>query len=177
MNIAGKLSLVVAVCVVAALAPGCAERRAESAFQEAVAGEKDRPAAEVRADLARIVASWPDTRAAEKARREMQWLADLEQSSRGGRQLLAADAVRADARAVELFRAAAGHYPERLEETAPRCLRSIPVDPWGRPVSYLRTPGGYKVFCYGADGAPGGSGDDTDIVVVDGREIHAGEVR
>ncbi|MFN0023012.1 MAG: type II secretion system major pseudopilin GspG [Parvularculaceae bacterium] len=45
-------------------------------------------------------------------------------------------------------------------------LRTIPVDPWGKPYLY-RQPGQngpVDIFSYGADGAEGGEGIDADIV-------------
>ena len=48
----------------------------------------------------------------------------------------------------------AGGYVERL-----------PKDPWGNPYQYLSpgVRGEIDVFSYGADGAPGGEGNDADI--------------
>ncbi len=48
----------------------------------------------------------------------------------------------------------AGGYIERL-----------PKDPWGNPYQYLNPGlhGDIDVFSFGADGAPGGEGDDADI--------------
>ena len=48
----------------------------------------------------------------------------------------------------------AGGYVERL-----------PADPWGRPYQYLNPGihGEIDVFSYGADGVPGGEGNDADI--------------
>jgi len=48
----------------------------------------------------------------------------------------------------------AGGYIERL-----------PRDPWGNPYQYLNPGlhGEIDVFSYGADGAPGGEGNDADI--------------
>jgi len=42
----------------------------------------------------------------------------------------------------------------------------IPKDPWGRPYHYQSpgTHGEYDLFSYGADGAPGGDGENKDIV-------------
>jgi general secretion pathway protein G len=44
---------------------------------------------------------------------------------------------------------------------------AIPADPWGRPYIY-RSPGengkDYDLGTYGADGKPGGTGEDTDII-------------
>jgi len=44
-------------------------------------------------------------------------------------------------------------------------LDRVPKDPWNRPYLYLR-PGAHgdiDVFSYGADGKPGGEGEDADI--------------
>ena len=40
------------------------------------------------------------------------------------------------------------------------------TDPWGRPYQY-KAPGErgrFDIFSYGADGAPGGDGEDADVV-------------
>jgi general secretion pathway protein G len=44
-------------------------------------------------------------------------------------------------------------------------LERVPKDPWGNPYQYL-SPGIHgeiDVFSYGADGQPGGTGEDADI--------------
>lgn len=46
-------------------------------------------------------------------------------------------------------------------------IRRLPEDPWGNPYQYAMpgTQGGgpYDIFTYGADGQPGGEGEDADI--------------
>ncbi|WP_432381047.1 type II secretion system major pseudopilin GspG [Duganella sp. P38] len=44
-------------------------------------------------------------------------------------------------------------------------VEKMPKDPWGNPYQYLSpgVKGEVDVFSYGADGQPGGSGDDADI--------------
>ena len=44
-------------------------------------------------------------------------------------------------------------------------LDKLPNDPWGRPYQYLNpgVKGEIDVFSYGADGKPGGEGNDADI--------------
>lgn len=44
-------------------------------------------------------------------------------------------------------------------------LEKLPKDPWGNPYQFLSpgVKGEIDVFSYGADGAPGGTGVDTDI--------------
>ena len=50
----------------------------------------------------------------------------------------------------------------------PYLRKPVPNDPWGRPYLYL-FPGeqnlqGYDLLSYGADGKPGGEGEDADIL-------------
>ncbi len=44
-------------------------------------------------------------------------------------------------------------------------LEKMPKDPWGNPYQYLYpgVKGEIDIFSYGADGQPGGTGDDADI--------------
>jgi general secretion pathway protein G len=49
----------------------------------------------------------------------------------------------------------------------PYMRKDVPNDPWGRPYLF-KSPGevnptGYDLLSYGADGKPGGEGDDADI--------------
>src|SRR3954468_22053067 len=50
---------------------------------------------------------------------------------------------------------------------SPYLRKPVPIDPWGRPYIYF-FPGqtnvnGYDLVSYGADGKPGGEGEDADI--------------
>lgn len=87
--------------------------------------------------------------------------------------------------ALDAYRLDNGRYPESeqglealWEEPAgdprpanwrgPYLRKKVPLDPWGHPYLYL-SPGlvnmkGYDLASLGADGAPGGEGDDADIV-------------
>lgn len=81
--------------------------------------------------------------------------------------------------ALDTLRLDAGRYPtteEGLEALrtrpggldkwdGPYLKKEVPLDPWGRPYIY-RNPGEhgpYDLLSYGADGAPGGEGDNRDI--------------
>lgn len=72
--------------------------------------------------------------------------------------------------AIEHFRLDHDRYPMALDELV-RCrqsyLKMSPEDPWGRPFLY-RTPGPegepFQLRCYGADGIPGGIGEDKDLI-------------
>jgi general secretion pathway protein G len=44
-----------------------------------------------------------------------------------------------------------------------RVIESVPVDPWGRPYVYLFNNEHTGVVSYGADGVPGGEGENADI--------------
>jgi general secretion pathway protein G len=82
--------------------------------------------------------------------------------------------------ALDRYRLDTGHYPPSDVGLAalmtnqgstpgwegPYMTSAIPNDPWGKPYIY-RVPGengkDYDLFTYGADGKPGGTGEDADI--------------
>ena len=81
--------------------------------------------------------------------------------------------------ALDTFRLDAGRYPrtqEGLEALrrkpggltgwdGPYLKKKVPLDPWRKPYMY-GSPGQngpYDIISYGADGSPGGEGDDQDI--------------
>ena len=81
--------------------------------------------------------------------------------------------------ALDTFRLDVGRYPSSQEglealRTQPGGLerwdgpylkKEVPTDPWGKPYVY-KSPGDhgpFDVLSYGADGAPGGDGDNRDI--------------
>jgi general secretion pathway protein G len=81
--------------------------------------------------------------------------------------------------ALDSYRLDVGRYPSteqglnalrvRLQGEdkwdGPYLRREIPADPWGNPYVY-RSPGEYgdfDIISYGADGRPGGEGEDQDI--------------
>lgn len=81
--------------------------------------------------------------------------------------------------ALDTFRLDVGRYPTSQEGLAalrtppggldkwdgPYLRKDVPLDPWGRPYLY-QSPGEhgpYDLYSYGADGAPGGDGDNRDV--------------
>ena len=56
-----------------------------------------------------------------------------------------------------------GHIPTHYHEGG--YVKKVPVDPWGNPYVYLSpgTHGDYDIISYGADGEPGGEGNNADI--------------
>jgi general secretion pathway protein G len=87
--------------------------------------------------------------------------------------------------ALDTFRLDMGRYPTGQEGLAalmqppsgasrwdgPYLNKNVPLDPWDTPYQY-RSPGGggrpNDLFSFGADGAPGGDGDNRDITSWDG---------
>lgn len=84
------------------------------------------------------------------------------------------------AKALDTFRLDTGHYPSTAQGLAalrirpasetrwngPYLQKDVPADPWGKPYVY-RVPGtksDYDLLSYGRDGAPGGNGENTDII-------------
>ncbi len=78
--------------------------------------------------------------------------------------------------ALDTYRLDVGSYPAALEELrksdkprwdGPYLPKDIPLDPWGNPYIYT-VPGEdgnpYKIMSYGADGQPGGTDNNEDLV-------------
>lgn len=82
--------------------------------------------------------------------------------------------------ALDTFRLDVGRYPTSQEGLqaltqkpggvdrwdGPYLRKEVPNDPWGRPYIY-KSPGDhgpYDILSHGADGVPGGEGNDRDVV-------------
>jgi len=70
-----------------------------------------------------------------------------------------------DTEGLEVLITPPSDVQERWE--GPYIKRSDLRDPWDRPYMYMQqgtvNVGGYDIFSYGADGQPGGDGDNADI--------------
>ena len=73
-------------------------------------------------------------------------------------------------KAIGIFQTLTGKGPESLEDLrAPQdknggeAIIDIGRDPWGNEYLFEKTGRKYLITCYGADGAPGGDGEDGDI--------------
>lgn len=92
-----------------------------------------------------------------------------------------ADVIAITAAAEEFAHRNGGRPPSDLEtlvrpdENGASYLdcEEVPLDPWGAPYRYelVAEPPGFRVTSFGADGLPGGSGDDADV---SGRTDHVG---
>lgn len=83
------------------------------------------------------------------------------------KQRLAMEQIRRMEGVFKVYYRTMGHFPSEQEGFTPliesHVLESIPVDPWGRPYVYLFNNQRTGVVSYGADGVPGGEGDNADI--------------
>lgn len=83
------------------------------------------------------------------------------------KQRLAMEEIRRMEGFFKVYHQTMGRFPEEEEGFTPliqgKVIQSVPVDPWGRPYVYLFNNERTGVVSYGADGKPGGQGDDTDI--------------
>ena len=80
-------------------------------------------------------------------------------------------------KSLELFKLDVGRYPtteEGLDALAkkpgavngwngPYLKGGVPTDPWGHPYRYTSSGNGIEIVSLGADGAPGGDGENADI--------------
>lgn len=75
--------------------------------------------------------------------------------------------------AMEMYRLENMRYPASLQALSQRrpgggsgYVRSLPDDPWGRPYQMSvpgRDGGPFDIYSLGADGTPGGEGENADI--------------
>lgn len=92
-----------------------------------------------------------------------------------GQQTTAASQISNLESALDTYRLDVGSYPESLSglvtnnSGSPRWngpyIRSdeVPLDPWDNPYHYQPEGRDFVLMSYGADGLPGGEGDDADI--------------
>jgi general secretion pathway protein G len=95
-----------------------------------------------------------------------------------GKQSAAKTQIEMLGQALDSYRLDVGQYPNTSQglnafETnpgvegwdGPYLKKKLPIDPWGKPYQYQSpgTHGDYDLFSYGADGAPGGEGENKDI--------------
>ena len=80
-------------------------------------------------------------------------------------------------KALELFKLDVGRYPSNAEGlqalvtrpssangwNGPYLKGGLPADPWNHPYRYANNGGSIEIISLGADGAPGGDGENADI--------------
>jgi general secretion pathway protein G len=79
---------------------------------------------------------------------------------------IATGRVSSIANGVSMFVTMNGRLMTQEEFSKDLRAQNIELDPWGHPYIYENPSSnkyGYDVICYGADGKPGGTGNDEDI--------------
>jgi hypothetical protein len=171
-----RIPLIVCVVFLMALMFSCGkESRAQRVYHQAQehvqAGELD----DAVLLLDRIVADYPTTETARKARKEVLLYRGLTAAEIMYPYRRAEERVIRTARALQRYRDRRRAWPEHLSALVPDYLDRVPWDPWGRELLYRAKPSGrgYVLACYGADGEPGGEGDDRDWLVENGSFVRA----
>jgi len=161
------IASVFAMCAFAFVA--CAEREARALYERAQQHVERGEYALAVELLDRIVAEHPEGETARRAREERTLYVGLAAAVDTYAVRRVNDGIVRTARALYLHRGRHGAWPAQLSE-----LRGVEtVDPWGRVLRYAIKPRGrgFVLGSYGADGAPGGSGENADRFVEDGRFV------
>lgn len=80
-------------------------------------------------------------------------------------------------KSLELFKLDVGRFPTTEEGmlaltakpasasgwNGPYIKGGVPNDPWGKPYKYATLPSGMEIMTLGADGTPGGEGENADV--------------
>jgi hypothetical protein len=149
---------------------GCRESRGQRLEEQASALAREGKYAEAIVKLEEAVSIYKDAPEARGASKQMVVYRGLLEAAQKETRRRANDDLLLLARKVLEYQLANGRYPSSLtllpsHDTIPR------TDPWGRPYMYETTDRegrGYRLGALGADGKPGGSGDDQDVLIVNG---------
>ena len=171
-----RIFLLVACLIVSLASCDSRERKAERLAREAKDLVTRGEHAEAAKKLETLYRDFPESPLAEGARRDAVLYRGLDDAVRQYPLRRAREILVQVARSVERYRADARAAPSSLDDLVPRYLDAVPEDPWGRALVYTVGPGArrYRLSCLGADGAPGGEGDDVDLVVADGAFVAEG---
>jgi hypothetical protein len=161
------------VLVVPLSSCGGSERRAERLWRQAIERVEKGDTQGAVDRLQKILDEYPDARIAEKAREQITVYRGLATAVQDYPLRRARELMVQIARASESYQRDHGRTPATLDELVPVKIASVPNDPWGHPFLYASTGRGYRLTCQGADGAPGGSADAADLIVVDGAFVPA----
>jgi len=150
----------------------CAESRAARLAEKARLLAREGNYQEAIAALRRVEGEFGTTSVAQDAQKQLLLYRGLLDAKLKEERRQAKDDLWALARGLFEYRERWKRYPARLAELDPG--GSLPsLDPWGS--DYLYRPSadgrGYRLQCLGSDGVPGGSGDDVDLVVINGEFV------
>ena len=154
--------------VITASSCGGDERRAQRLWRQAIEHVEKGDTQGAVDRLQTLIDTFPDTRAAEKARGQIVVYRGLATAIENYPLRRARELMVQLARAIESFRRTSGRVPARLEELVPVTMASVPNDPWDRPFLYETTAGSYRLKCLGAMEPGGSAAASAALVVVDG---------
>ncbi len=151
------------------------EGRATAMYEESMAKIDAGELQEGVALLQKVLTDYPDTRAAERAREDIDLFRGLAGAIENYPVAGTRDLMVRTARVLERLRHR-NRLPASLDDLVPGSLETVPVDPWGEPLIYTRSRNGrgYTLSCLGSDGVQGGAGAAADIVVRDGEFVAGG---
>ena len=157
-----------ALAVITASSCGGDERRAQRLWRQAIEHVEKGDTQGAVDRLQALIDTFPDTRAAEKARAQIVVYRGLATAVENYPLRRARELMVQLARAIENFRRDSGRVPVTLEELVPAAMASVPNDPWDRPFVYETTAGSYRLKCAGSKGQVGGVPASEGLLVVDG---------
>jgi len=157
-----------ALLVISASSCSIDERRAQRLWRQAIEHVEKGDTQGAVDRLQMIIDTFPDTRAADKARAQIVVYRGLATAIENYPVRRARELMVQLARAIETFRGRSGRVPATLDELVPSAMAAIPDDPWNRPFVYETTPGGYRLKCLGAKGEAGGLDASEELLVVNG---------
>jgi general secretion pathway protein G len=83
------------------------------------------------------------------------------------KQRMALEQIRRLEGVFKMYHRSMGRFPTEAEGFTPliqaHVIPAVPTDPWGRPYVYRFNNEHTGVISFGADGLPGGEGEDSDI--------------
>lgn len=148
---------------------------------------------EAKAMMKQLTERYPDTEAAQQAKRDLYLIEAFVNRDIADRQKQLRAAVKRITDALIRYKAKKGEYPLALSDLIPEYLDQVPETPWGhpyfyrayvsRPIEDLRSSrgptrqrfntkfDGYYFACLGTDLKPGGEGLAADILIKDGAPL------
>ena len=145
---------------------------------------------EARAMMKQLTQRYPDSEAAQQAKRDLYLIEAFVKRDMDDRQKLVRAAMKRITDALIRYKAKKAEYPQSLDSLVPNYLEQVPEAPWGHPFLYrpyvtrpienlstTRGPmrqrfntklDGYYLVCLGTDLKPGGEGLAADVLIKDG---------
>ena len=176
-----------------ALLAGCSSedpRLPGNLYEEARKLNLEGRSLEARAMMKQLVERYPESEAAQQAKRDLFLIEAFVNRDVADRQKQVRAAMKRVTDALIRYKGKKGEYPESLQELVPEYLEQVPEAPWGHPFlyrAYVTRPveeiqvkrgpvrqkfntklDGYQLLCLGTDLQPGGEGLAGDILIKDG---------